>query len=489
MKKRVVSLRKNLFVLTVCFVFAALFMGANNVCSEVTQTAVVATAAPDWSSGAHSVISVDPIGGPRSAQNELLPTISDVTVVAHGKYFYRIEKYYADNVTKFDINNPSTPIWQYSTMGAGDVDSSNPHDIIFASSTKAYLMRYGSTTAWIINPSTTTEAGFKIGELDLSSYADSDGVPEMHSGVIVNGKLFIILQRLEYWSPTVTAYVAVFDIATDTEIDTGVANPDGVLGIPLDIRNLGAIQYLAENNTIYVQGAGGFESSWSGTPAEYTGGIISINPDTYETAMVLDDGNDESHPYGNISGMAVVSATKGYFVGYAGWGDNSLYTFDPSTGTAGGTVSGFENIGIAGMESGVYTDKNNMLWVCNQTTAKVDILNTATDTIDESVSTSLNPLRVVFCSEEALEPPDAPVLNVDVNGKIVTLSWNSVEGADGYVLASIRAHGLKVRYFDMGTKTGFRFIIPGKSSFYMGVHAYNGAGAGEISNVEYISTQ
>jgi len=394
MKKRLELCKKNSFVLTVlsvCSVFVVLFMSAGPAHSA--QTAVVATVATDWSSGAHSTISVDPVGGPRTAQNELFPTGSDITVSAYGNYFYRFERSGANNATKFDINAPDTVIWQFSTEGVDT--NSNPYGLVFVSSDKAYLLRYGSTKAWIVNPSATTEAGFKIGELDLGSYADADGFPEMAGGVIVGNKLFIILQRLESWASTVTPYIAVFDITTDTEIDTGIPNPDGVLGIPLDIRDPLAIQYLAENNTIYVQGIGSY------FPVEYTGGIVSIDPDTYATAMVLDDGTDANHPYGQISGMAIVSAAKGYFVGYDGWGDNTLYSFDPATGVVGSSVAGLENKSIAGMESGVYPDDNDMLWICNQTDARVDILNITDDSIDESVSTSLNPLKVVFCDETA----------------------------------------------------------------------------------------
>ncbi|MCK4820196.1 hypothetical protein KA005_30815, partial [bacterium] len=378
-------------VLSVCSVFAVLFMAAGPVHANGSQTAVVATAAADYSSGAHSIISVDPVGGPRTAQNELFPTGSDITVSAYGKYFYRFERSGANNVTKFDINAPDTVIWQFSTEGVDT--NSNPYGLVFVSSDKAYLLRYGSTKAWIVNPSATTEAGFKTGELDLTSYADGDGVPEMAGGVIVGNKLFIILQRLENWASTATPYVAVFDTTTDTEIDTGIANP--ILGIPLDIRDPLAIQYLAENNTIYVQGIGSY------FPVEYTGGIVSIDTDTYVTAMVLDDGDDTNHPYGQISGMAIVSAAKGYFVGYDGWGDNTLYSFDPATGDVGSSVAGLENKSIAGMESGVYPDDNDMLWICNQTDARVDILNITDDSIDESVSTNLNPLKVVFCDETA----------------------------------------------------------------------------------------
>ena len=359
--------------------------------SETTQTAIIATAAADYTSGAHCVADVDPVGGPRAVQTDILPTISDIMVAAYENYFYRIERFQRDNVTKFDIAEPDTPIYQYSVLDSGETGSANPHALIFLNAEKAYLLRYGKTTAWIVNPSAATEAEFKIGQLDLSAYADDDGVPEMESGVIVDGVLYITLQRLNNFAPTETAYVALFDTATDTEIDTGVANDDDVLGIPLPIKNPLAIQYLEENETIYVQGAGNYFA----TPPEYTGGIATINKTTYETELLVDDGET----YGNISGMAIVSADKGYMIGYAGWGDNSVYSFSPTTGDVGDAVNeDLTGKNIAGMQSGVYVDQNDMLWVCNQTDAEIDVLNTADDTIDEKISTNLNPLMVVFTS-------------------------------------------------------------------------------------------
>ena len=379
---------------------SAAFVMASFVCvgpayAARIQTGVVVTAAQDYTSGATSVISVDPVGGPRSVQNNLLPTISDLGLSAYNRYFYRVEKYNADNVTKFDIDAPATPIWQYSTQDTGEFESSNPYQLVFVNSEKAYLLRYGSTKAWIVNPSTTTEAGFKIGELDLSAYADADGAPEMAAGVITNGKLFIMMERLENWCPSTTAYVAVFDVATDTEIDTGLGE-GGRKGIPLPIKDPVGIHYLPDNETIYVLGKGPYPGSCA-PQYDYTGGIISLDPVSYATAMIVDDGDAEHHPYGVLTGMEVISSTKGYFVGYAGWGDNSLYTFDTSTGLVAGPLDAFKNISIGGMNSGLGLDQNDMLWVTNQTHARIDIVNTLDDTIDESLGTNLNPQAVAFC--------------------------------------------------------------------------------------------
>jgi len=411
--------------------------------SAADQTAVIATVAADYSSGAHSVVSVDPAGGPRTVQNNLAPTpISDITVAAHGDHFYRIERFQADNVTKFSVATPADPIWQFSTMEPGEEGTSNPYDLVFVDDQKAYLIRYGKTTAWIVNPSAADQAGFKIGELDLSAYADSDGIPEMITGVIADGKLFIALQRLDRGNgfvPSNDGYVAVFDTATDTEIDTGTPNPEGLPGIQLPIRNLGGIQYLEENDSVFVQGVGDYGSSWTGRNPEYSGGIVRIDPVTYNVALVVDDGDAADHPYGNISGMGIVSADKGYFVGYAGFGDNTLYAFDPTTGTVFGAANDqLAGKNITGMEAGTYTDANGMLWVSNATDAQVVILNPADDTIDDTVSTGLNPTRIVFAGGEPTEDEDSGggggggcFISAAVNTSAGMSLWMSLAGVFG----------------------------------------------------------
>ena len=384
---------------------------------HAAQKAVIATVSPDYESGAHAVATVDPLGGPRDIQTKLAPTGSDITVVAHGEYFYRLERSGANNITKYHIDAPKTPVWpqsQYSTEGRDE--NSNPHDMVFVNSEKAYLLRYGSDTAWIVNPSAETADAFKIGELDLSAYADTDGVPEMHSGVVVGNRLFITLQRVDYsggFSDVEynTPYVAVFDTTTNEEIDVRDCGCE-MKGIEIpEITNLGAIQYLDVTDRIYVQGHGDYDQT-EGAPM---GGILSIDPDTYEADVIL---TDDFSFYGAVTGMVVVSETKGYFIGYAGWGDNTLYTFDPScdTGCGIGPVPGFENISIAGMESGAYTDENGMAWICVQSpeNPRVDILNPADDTIDESLATELNPLKVAFTAGDADDNGDAD--NDDENG-------------------------------------------------------------------------
>ena len=478
------SIITRIFLLAGSLLFLMFNVGFTYAAS--TQTGVVATAASDYSSYGISAISVDPKDGPRIAVNNLLAGSNGSTVKAFGRYYYRIEQFQADNVTKVDITAPNTPIWQFSTSDSGEANSGNPYDLVFVNSTKAYLIRYGATKAWIVNPSVSPndEAGFKIGELDLSAYADADGPPEMCCGVIANGKLFIVLQRLVDWCPSETAYVAVFDTTTDTEINTGLGS-GRMIGISLTIKNPSSIQYIAENNRVYVQGIGSYPGGSCDPVYEYTGGIESINPVTYASAIVLDDGDATTHPYGAISGMLIASSTKGYFVGYAGWGNNTLYAFNPTTGVVSGALSGFQNINISGMNSGTYLDKNAMMWVCDSTNAVVKIMDTADNTLSENVATSLNPQNVAFCTQGT---PLAPMLGSTVSGNNVMAHWDTVSGAEGYYLWVVDPSTGWSHLYDWGTRTFVSATVAAGASYYVSVIPYNAEGSGAASNVVHLET-
>jgi hypothetical protein len=471
------SITTKLFICTTLLLF--LLMGVGSAHADSTQSAVVATAASDFSSYGISAITVDPKAGPRIAVNNLLAGSNGSTVKAFGQYYYKIEQFQADNVIKVDISAPNTPIWQYSTQDTGEASSSNPYDLVFVNSTKAYLLRYGSTKAWIVNPSATSEAGFKIGELDLSAYTDADGAPDMCCGVIANNKLFIVMQRMVDWCPTETAYVAVFDTATDTEINTGMGS-GSMIGIPLTIKNPGSIQYMAENNRIYVQGVGSYPGGSCDPVYEYTGGIESINPATYASSIVLDDGDATTHPYGAISGMLIASPTKGYFVGYAGWGNNTLYAFNPTTGAVSGTVPGLQNINISGMNSGTYLDKNDMMWICDSTNAALKIVDTADNTINESVSTNLDPQKVAFCTTGT---PLAPKLGATAYGNTVMAHWDTASGAEGYYLWVSQPATGWTHLYNWGSQTSVTATVPTGATFYVSIIPYNAEGSGAASNV------
>ena len=362
-----------------------------------SQYAAIAAAAADYSSGAHALVGVEP---PRAAQTNLLPDVSDIIMAADGPSFYRIQRYQSDSIVKFTAGDPARPVWNYSTNDPESPGSSNPHDMIFVNpghgdSAKAYIPRFDTTKLWIVNPQAETADQFKTGEIDLSAYADADGIPEMHRGVIVNGKLFLLVNRLDRtnnWEPG-QAYVVVIDIATDQEIDThalrGVGGEaTGLKGISMPVRNLWSIAYCKDTGKVYVQAVGRFPSSWSGTPAGYSGGIVTIDPESYETEVLVDDGTDEIHPYGNFSGMALVSGSRGYFISYAGYGDNAVWGFNPTTGKVDSApIAAFP--GGSGIAT-IAVDGHGKLWVGGS--GAVTIVDPANgDAVEQVINLGLNP--------------------------------------------------------------------------------------------------
>jgi len=378
-------MKKYIAVLLAVFISACSNDNALDLPEIGRVQAVVATIAADYLSGAHSI--VGETAGEYAALNELAPGGSDVFVASYGSFYYIVDRS-AESVTKYAFSNPGEVIWQFTTKNSATDTGSNPHAMVFVNDQKAYILRYGKTTAWIVNPSALIEADFKIGELDLSAYSGTDGIPDMDNGVVVGNQLFIAMQRLENFSPSALAYIAVFDINTDIEIDTNTDSVNGFNGIPLEVRNpFSDVVYDNDSGLIYVQAFGSFFSP------QFTGGVEVINPITYASSIVLDDGDETTHPYGNIASFAIRSATSAYFVGYDGFTDNNLYKFNPTTkAVEQSSIAALQDVQI----SNIIFDNSGRLWVSDSSNATVYIINADTDEVIDMVSTVLNPGTVAF---------------------------------------------------------------------------------------------
>jgi hypothetical protein len=393
-------MKRSLILYSLC---SALFLSACSNDDDTTDndpidSAVVGVAVgttSDYTTASHAIIATE---SPYNALTELLADDNTDIVISHyGTSFYKINRGGA-SIIKFDIANRETPVWECSTD-----TSSNPHQMIQVSDTKAYVLRYGSGALWIVDPSITDssqcDTDFKTGEIDLSAF-DDDGVPEMTQGLVVDNYLFVVMQRLESFAPTESGLVAVIDITTDTLVDVDDTEV-GTQAITLPGRNPSTIQYLASNDTLYVQSVGKYDAtSYGGTPAEYTGGIDTINPTTFEAIQLVDDTMSTTQ---QISGMAVVSDTVGYLVNYAGWQDNTLYQFNPTTGVITTDTSGTNLAPVASMAnqniSGVYAGPAGSLWL--GVYSGFTILDTSDNSVIETlIDTKMNPTGLVFINRE-----------------------------------------------------------------------------------------
>lgn len=374
--------------------------GSNNGGDDpaFADAAVVATRAPDYTSGAVSLVQTET---PFAAQNNLTPSdSSDISVRSGGDHYFVIEKFGTNRISRYEAGS-TTATYAYSTQSAeettGELES-NPYDIVIASDTKAYLLRYGSSKIWIVNPSAATEAAFKIGEIDLAAY-DSDGVPEITDGVIKDGKLFVLMQRLESYAATKAGYVAVINTSTDQEITTA-ARENGLKGIELPVRNPSKLVAIPGDDEILVVAPGDYGSFPTYVPA-YDGGIAEIDSDDYGVRLLVDDGNSTTHPYGQIVDVAAVDDDRAYFIGNTGFGPTgqTLYRFDPDERPAFAPVA---VTGYTGVSLGtIAVDPSGQLWVSRteETAPGLSVLGFAGGSetvVKDLIDTVLTPINIDF---------------------------------------------------------------------------------------------
>ncbi|MFK7993572.1 MAG: hypothetical protein AB8B87_05510 [Granulosicoccus sp.] len=294
-------------------------------------------------------------------------TSSDHRVATDGESIYQIGRFNIDNLTKFSATDTSITNYQLSVLG--DVTgTSNPQALAFVDENLAYLTRRSSDRLLILDPSPedATSESLITGEISLADYNLGSGetldLPDMTNAVIVDDKLFVLLENLDGFAPINGGYIAVIDTNTNTEIDTGQGEFPR-RGIALDTVNPTALHYNETTGLLYVTGRGNAFSNPSAPGDPYTGGIESIDPRTYQTTLVLDDGTEEDNK-GFFSEAIVINDSIGYVITLDGFTSdfisiNNLRTFNPTTGELSEPIAGTEEQSLTMLASG----PDNHLWV------------------------------------------------------------------------------------------------------------------------------
>ena len=305
--------------------------------------AAIAMVASDFRSSSIAVITEE--GNERTLVEGFLPeTKSDYRVSVRGSDVYRIGRFNIDNVTRVSTDNPNMAISQISTKDNSGDPTANAYDIVFVNDEKAYLLRYNTDKLWVVNPQATTLSTFKLGEIDLSAY-DDNGAPEMSSAAVIGDRLYVVMQRLNGFSPDKVGYVAVIDTTTDKEIDTTPADSSDLNGIALNIQNPLSISVFEDK--LYIGAVGQF----GGTGAAQSGGVDVI--DTSGSTLTAENlwlDSDAARTEGSVYDVAVISETQGFVLfdekGFAGT-ERTLYSFNPTTKEISAVaVSGFQSIDI-----------------------------------------------------------------------------------------------------------------------------------------------
>jgi hypothetical protein len=242
---------------------------------------------------------------------------------------------------------------------------------------------------WQVNPSATDASQFKSGEIDVGAY-DADGVPEATRGVVVGDKLFVFMQRLDGFAPTLPGAVAVFNTANGVEIDTGTN--DGFNGIELPAFNPLEVSLDESTNSIFVAAAGDFGAFDGSRDPAFTGGIITVDTEDYSTNLLIDDTEET----GRMIDVEVVDSANAFLVAQQSFGSSSVVKFDPNTGAITDAAFG----GITGVDvRTLATGPNGNLWVGigDSANPRIVVLNPADGTqVGATLQTTLVPAGLNF---------------------------------------------------------------------------------------------
>ena len=344
----------------------------------LANQAVITTT--DYSSGSFSSLDL----ATNTATNDHLTIHSDAVVRTYRDKVYIINRLGQDNVLVLNRDDLKTPLTQYST-GNG----SNPHDMAFVSEEKAYISRYGHAELLIVNPVT----GDSLGAVDLSVFADADGLPEMNQLALYDNYLFVACQRLDRdngFVPTDVSVIAVVDVMTDQVVDVD-ANTAGVQGIVMAGKNpAGAVQqgnkwFLSAVNTFGDLTDGGIE-------------VIDL-VNLRSEGVVL----GETDLGGNLSSLAMVSDDEGYVVVLDASFANAVKRFDLAMQSVSADLSGVSggyipDLGVFGrrlyiLDQGSFADP---------TSAGVRVYDVKTDALVAGpISTGLPPSGIAFVGSVA----------------------------------------------------------------------------------------
>jgi hypothetical protein len=282
---------------------------------------VVAT---DFETGGLATVGV---ATPRRVHRLRTDVFSDAVVRVTGGLTVVLNRFLADNVQVL------TPKLR-TRLQCGTVAGSNPHDIVVAEPGrrgagpgKAYVTRYGAQELWIVDPAARGCRRFKRGTIDLSPWADPDGLPEMDQMALVGARLFVTVQRLDRgrgFAPTGSSRLLVIDTASDAVTGEIVLAGRNAFGDASGIVRDPVTGRLAVSTPgdLYTVGDGGIQ--W-------------VDPET----MTADPAGffvTEDQLGGNITDFVVLSSTKAYAIVQRQDLRNALVVFDPTNPAAARTL-------------------------------------------------------------------------------------------------------------------------------------------------------
>ena len=300
-----------------CFIAAASAAGLLLLAGPARAESGLFVVTTDYSTGSTAFLAA----GASEAEVNLLGIHSDAVGHYHDGRVYVVNRLGQDNILVLDEGDLRTPVAQFS-VGNG----ANPHDIEIVAPGKAYVSLYDRASLLIVDP----RDGAELGAIDLSAFADADGLPEVSQIVRVGERLYLSCQRLDRdggWGPAGISYLIAVDLATDTLVDVD-PDAEGVQGIPLSAANPNSMAVSGKRIAVGVVVNFGDRS----------GGVEIVDTAANRSLGLAVSEEDLG---GDITSMVLVDTDRGYAVVADENFANSVLPFDLSSGSAGAPL---ENI-------------------------------------------------------------------------------------------------------------------------------------------------
>ncbi len=232
---------------------------------------VLATASDDYAVGALTVVDAG-----SGMATDLTTLHGDAVVRSSGGSVWAIERLGVDAVRRYD-EDWTAPLWQQSTGRA-----SNPHDAARCGDSLV-VSRYEQSTLLRLDPAT----GDELGTVDLAAWADDDGLPEASSLAVLNGHLYVALQRLnrqQGWTSAAGGRLLEVDCATWAVTESWAVGPNPTLA-----HAPGGLWVLAEDGVWPFDGSAVGEE----LPGDPDGGwVTSVSWEGEAGAFVARDGDE-----------------------------------------------------------------------------------------------------------------------------------------------------------------------------------------------------
>ncbi|MFC1852394.1 hypothetical protein ACFL27_19525 [candidate division CSSED10-310 bacterium] len=206
-----VSVNRNLMIVMNLFLIGLHFMSGCNEYNEDIDTELTDISAfvvtTDFQTGSFSTIT---LGSPHVLTSDIDTICPDAISRSWNGLIYIVGRYSCDSI---QVLNPSENFSLFSeySVGAG----TNPQDIVVIKQEKAYISRLAAPQLLVVSPN----SGQVLKEIDLSEYADADGLPELYTMYYLEDYhlLFIAVQRLDTttYLNVAPSYVIVLNTETD----------------------------------------------------------------------------------------------------------------------------------------------------------------------------------------------------------------------------------------------------------------------------------